>query len=72
MVAEELDKGRRQELFSFAASQMLELGLPERSALLGSQDTGGRLQYVLTALRPYLRELEARASLRGVLGKEAA
>jgi hypothetical protein len=33
-MSEALGKGRRQELFSFAAAQLLAMGTPERSALL--------------------------------------
>ncbi|GAB4820692.1 hypothetical protein N2152v2_007738 [Parachlorella kessleri] len=63
-VREQLGKQRRRELFSFAAAQMLELGLPQRLALLLTQDTGARLQYVLAAVRPHLQELAARAALK--------
>jgi hypothetical protein len=63
-IRETIGKGRRQELFSFAAAQLLEMGTPERAALLLSQDTGARLNFVLAALRPYLLELQAKASLK--------
>lgn len=33
-VREAMGKGRRQELFSFAAAQLLVMGTPERAALL--------------------------------------
>ena len=33
-VREAMGKGRRQELFSFAAAQLLVMGVPERTALL--------------------------------------
>lgn len=59
-VREVVGSRRRQELLSFAAAQMLDLGLPERLALLLSQDTGARLQYCLAAVKPHLQELEAR------------
>lgn len=50
-IREALGKGRRQELFSFAAAQLLEMGIPERTALLlrfvwlpggGMADDGGK------------------------------
>ncbi|KAL4442990.1 hypothetical protein ABPG77_008481 [Micractinium sp. CCAP 211/92] len=63
-VREALSKHRRQELFSFAAAQLLVMGTPERAALLLSQDTGARLNFVLAALHPYLLELQAKASLK--------
>lgn len=63
-VREALSKHRRQELFSFAAAQLLVMGTPERAALLLSQDTGARLNFVLAALHPYLRELQAKAALK--------
>lgn len=66
-VAELLGKARRQELFSFAVSQLLQLGTAERAALLLSQDTAGRLQYVLEAARPFLADLSAKASLKAAL-----
>ena len=69
-VAEQMGKARRQELFSFAVCQLLTTGTPERAALLLSQDTAGRLQFVLEALRPYLAELGAKASLKGALGQQ--
>lgn len=33
-------------------------------ALCCSQDTGARLNFVLAALHPYLRELQAKAALK--------
>lgn len=39
---------QRQELFSFAAAQMLDLGSAEALALFLSQDTAGRMEWVLT------------------------
>ncbi|KAI7845905.1 hypothetical protein COHA_000638 [Chlorella ohadii] len=63
-IRESIGKGRRQELFSFAVAQLLVMGTPERAALLLSQDTGARLNFVLAALRPYLLELQAKASLK--------
>ncbi|EFN58530.1 hypothetical protein CHLNCDRAFT_140625 [Chlorella variabilis] len=63
-IREALGKARRQELFSFAAAQLLVMGTPERAALLLSQDCGARLNFVLTALRPYFLELQAKASLK--------
>jgi len=68
-VAEELGKSRRQEFFSFAAAQLLQLGIPERAALLLSTDTVGRLQFVLESVRPYLAEVAAKASVKGALGR---
>ncbi|KAF8061972.1 hypothetical protein HT031_004232 [Scenedesmus sp. PABB004] len=59
-----LGKARRQELFSFAAASLLELGVAERLALLTSRDTGARLQFVAAAVRPFLSELVARAAVK--------
>mmetsp|Transcript_43195 Transcript_43195/g.102515 ORF Transcript_43195/g.102515 Transcript_43195/m.102515 type:complete len:373 (+) Transcript_43195:729-1847(+) len=41
---------QRSELFSFAAASLLEMGVPERIALLRSQDTGARLQVSLSPI----------------------
>ncbi len=43
-VAEEVGCGRRAEMFSFAAAGLLDLGLPERIALLLTRSTLGRLE----------------------------
>ncbi len=43
-VAEEVGCSRRSEMFSFAAASVLDMGLPERLALLLTQSTLGRLQ----------------------------
>lgn len=67
--AEALGRARRQELFSFAAAQLLQLGVPEAAALLLSRDTEGRLGFVLEAARPFLNELAAAAALKGALGE---
>jgi hypothetical protein len=66
-VADELGGGRREELFSFAVAQVLEMGLPQRAALLLSQDTLGRLEFVAAATRPYLGQLRAQAALKDAL-----
>ncbi|PSC71566.1 ATP-dependent protease [Micractinium conductrix] len=63
-IREALGKARRQELFSFAAAQLLVMGTPERAALMLNQDTGTRLNFVIAALRPYFLELQAKASLK--------
>eukprot|EP00878_Enallax_costatus_P026815 GHUV01028817.1.p1 GENE.GHUV01028817.1~~GHUV01028817.1.p1 ORF type:complete len:243 (+),score=87.98 GHUV01028817.1:1235-1963(+) len=60
---------RRQELFSFAAAQILELGLPERLALLECRDTSARLQFVAAAVQPYLADLLARVSVKQAMVK---
>ncbi|KIZ06335.1 hypothetical protein MNEG_1617, partial [Monoraphidium neglectum] len=65
---EKVGKERRQELFSFAAANCLELGLVERLALLLSQDTAARLAYVAAATRPYLSDLAARVAVKGAVG----
>jgi hypothetical protein len=62
-ITEQLGKARRQELYSFAVAQLLVMGTPERAALMLSQDTGARLNFVLAALRPYMLELQAKAAL---------
>ena len=66
-VSEKVGRLRRQEMYSFAASQLLQLGVPEAAALLLSRDTAGRLQFVLEAARPYLAQLSAEAALKGAL-----
>lgn len=67
-MAEKLGRSRRQEMFSFAVAQLLQLGKPEAAALLLSRDTAGRLQFVLEAARPYLAQLSAAAALKTALG----
>jgi hypothetical protein len=66
-VGEQVGRLRRQELYSYAAAQLLQLGIPEATALLLSRDTAGRLQFVLEAARPYLAQLSAEAALKGAL-----
>jgi hypothetical protein len=68
-LSEELGKARRQELFSFAVAQLLDMGTPETCALLLSQDTAGRLSWILEAIRPYLMELQATAAVQGALNE---
>ncbi|KAI8473135.1 MAG: hypothetical protein J3K34DRAFT_466748 [Monoraphidium minutum] len=65
---EKIAKEHRQELFSFAAANCLELGLAERLALLLSRDTAARLGYVLYAARPHLSDLAARAAVESAVG----
>ncbi|KAG7669371.1 hypothetical protein Ndes2437B_g05527 [Nannochloris sp. 'desiccata'] len=65
--SELLGRLRRQEMYSFAAASLLQLGVPEATALLLSRDTAGRLQFVLEAARPYLAQLSAEAALKGAL-----
>jgi len=65
--SELLGRLRRQEMYSFAAATLLQLGIPEATALLLSRDTAGRLQFVLEAARPYLAQLSAEAALKGAL-----
>lgn len=60
-------EARRRELFSFAAAQVLDMGIPERAALLQTQDTAGRLAYVLAAAAPHLQELAARLAVESAL-----
>lgn len=63
-----LDKGCRQELFSFAAATTLDLGQAETLALLTTRDCAARLQFVVAAVEPYLAEQRARASVAKALG----
>ncbi|KAG2491811.1 hypothetical protein HYH03_009971 [Edaphochlamys debaryana] len=72
VMSERLGKDVRQELFSFAAALMLELGPAERLALLTATDRAARLQWVAAAVAPYLEEQRARASVAKVLGRRAA
>ena len=51
-VAEEVGCGRRAEMFSFAAASLLDLGLPERIALLLTRSTLGRLEVRVPGLAP--------------------
>ncbi|KAF6256613.1 hypothetical protein COO60DRAFT_1640586 [Scenedesmus sp. NREL 46B-D3] len=67
---DQLGKERRQELFSFAAASVLELGLPERLALLHCTDTAARLQYVAAAVQPFLADLVARVSLQQAIVRQ--
>lgn len=71
VVSEQLGKDTRQELFSFAAACMLELGPAERLALLLSRDRAARLQWVTAAVAPYLDEQRAKASVAKALGSVA-
>jgi Lon protease-like protein len=59
--------GRRQELFSFAAAQLLDAGTVEYSALLLSRDTEARMAFVLNAVRPYLNQLSAELAVQNAL-----
>ena len=61
---QEIESDRRAELFSFAAAQLLEAGIPEKTALLLTRDTEARLQFVLHAVRPYIQQLSAEAAVR--------
>lgn len=65
---QQLGGERRRELFSFACAGMVELDLAARLALLLSQDTGARLQYVLAAVQPHLEQLRARAAVKDAVG----
>ncbi|KAG2426497.1 hypothetical protein HXX76_011726 [Chlamydomonas incerta] len=67
VLSERLGKDTRQELFSFAAAGMLELGPAERLALLTSTDRAARLQWVAAAVAPFLEEQRARASVARAL-----
>jgi len=60
--------GRRAELFSFACATALDLPPNAALALLLSDDTEGRLQFVLEAVREHVAGLAARAALRGLNG----
>jgi len=64
LMRNQLGKERRQELFSFAAASLLDLGMAERLALLQSKDTAARLQFVAVAVQPYLQDLVARVSVQ--------
>ncbi|CAG9466808.1 unnamed protein product [Pedinophyceae sp. YPF-701] len=57
-------KGRRQELFSFASAQMVDIGAEERSLLLHLQSTAQRLEWALEAVVPHVSDLERRAAAR--------
>lgn len=70
LAARALTGERRAELFSFAAASLLELGVPERLALLQSTDTAARLQFVDAAVRPFLAQLLARVSVSRAVGGE--
>lgn len=67
--AEQLGKQRRQELFSFAVAQLLQMGIPEQAALLLSQDTPGRLAFVAAAAIPYLNQLKGQLAIKNALGE---
>jgi hypothetical protein len=49
---------------------VLELGLPERLALLHCTNTAARLQYVAAAVQPFLADLVARISLQQAMVKK--
>lgn len=61
---EEVGKSLRQELFSFAAAGLLDLGTVERLALLASTDCAARLEWTLAAVTPHLAELRMQAQLQ--------
>ena len=69
-IAEEMGCSRRSEMFSFAAAGVLDMGLPERLALLLTSSTVGRLQYVLAAVRPYLQQLRTAAAMHRALPRD--
>ncbi|CAI5471393.1 unnamed protein product [Closterium sp. Yama58-4] len=56
---EALSKARRQEAFSFAAADMVELEQQHRSLLLGMTCTLQRLLWVQAAIEPHLASLRA-------------
>mmetsp|Transcript_7892 Transcript_7892/g.19725 ORF Transcript_7892/g.19725 Transcript_7892/m.19725 type:complete len:350 (-) Transcript_7892:1498-2547(-) len=62
-----LGEAARRELFSFAAAELLDLDLATRLALLNSQDTTARLQWISAAVQPYVAELQARTALSTAL-----
>jgi hypothetical protein len=45
-----------------------QMGVPEKLALLGSQDTAARLHYVMVAVQPYLQQLLTSISMRNAVG----
>ncbi|GFR47265.1 hypothetical protein Agub_g8952 [Astrephomene gubernaculifera] len=67
-MSERLGKHTRQELFSFAAAGMLELGPLESLALLNCTDRAARLQWVAAAVEPFLETQRARAAVARALG----
>jgi hypothetical protein len=67
VLRDQMGKERRQELFSFAAASLLQLGLPEQLALLQCQQTSARLQFVAAAVQPHLQDLLARVSVQRAL-----
>ncbi|GIL91734.1 hypothetical protein Vretimale_14864 [Volvox reticuliferus] len=72
VLSERLGKDTRQELFSFAAAGMLELGPAESLALLTSTDRAARLQWISAAVTPFLEEQRAKASLVKALGRSGS
>lgn len=69
MLREGVGRSRRQELFSFAASSVLENTLVTRTALLITTDTAARLQFVLEVIKPHLQKLRAEVALCGIGGE---
>ncbi|KXZ43179.1 hypothetical protein GPECTOR_99g814 [Gonium pectorale] len=67
VLTERLGKDTRQELFSFAAAGMLELGQAEALALLASTDRAARLRWVSAAVGPFLEQQRAKASVERAL-----
>ena len=49
---------------------LLQMGVPERLALLTTRDTSARLHYILAAIQPHLQELRARVSVKNAIGAE--
>ncbi|CAI7837086.1 unnamed protein product [Closterium sp. NIES-53] len=60
---EALSKARRQEAFSFAAADMVELEQQHRNLLLGMTCTLERLLWVQAAIEPHLASLRAEMAL---------
>ncbi|CAI5516145.1 unnamed protein product [Closterium sp. Naga37s-1] len=60
---EALSKARRQEAFSFAAADMVDLEQQHRNLLLGMTCTLERLLWVQAAIEPHLASLRAEMSL---------
>ncbi|GJP38372.1 hypothetical protein CLOM_g22818 [Closterium sp. NIES-68] len=64
MAREALSKARRQEAFSFAAADMVDLEQQHRSLLLGMTCTLERLLWVQSAIEPHLASLRAQMAVR--------
>jgi len=62
-IGEKSYKFTRQELFSFAAAALVAERTEERIALLASNSTKAKLEWALSAAKPYMEQLRTEATM---------